>query len=454
MKTRALYRSITLAAGMLAVTNVSSFAQDASPGPNNTIPLRSYQSRPESNVWGPAITTGTNVNITNAAGAQSETSVAVDPTNPLHLLYSVNDLGVSPIAASVAESFDGGTTFTRTNVNPGFNCYDTWLGFNTHGDAFMSYECSDQRIAYKKAGQTTWTATKLTIAGTFPDRDMMTVDNSAASPYFGSVYIGYDDNGAGNAPYVLYSRTGFGGWKRSARIATGNPVIGVNVTTGPDGSVYAAWEDYTGGQIFMAKSADGGATWGAAHVVTSYLLSTGSFFVSIPPQASRGIVPFPMTASAPTGALHAGRVYISYTDKDPVTANTNIYVRSSDDGGVTWSAQAKVNDDTTNAYHFHHSIAVNSAGKVGVSFYDTRRDPNNVKTDRYYSASFNGASWSKNRRVSTKQSDETRPGTDSGNQYGDYQGMYPDSTGKFWLSWTDSRVPGAVQEDTFGSVEP
>ena len=90
---------------------------------------------------------------------------------------------------------------------------------------------------------------------------------------------------------------------------------------------------------------------------------------------------------------------------------------------------------------------------MGVTFYDTRRDANNVKTDRYYSYSLNGgATWGKNIRVSTKQSDETRPGTDPGNQYGDYQGMYPDSTGKFWLSWTDSRSVGAVKEDEFGTV--
>jgi hypothetical protein len=400
---------------------------------------------------------GKNVDVTRKNGAQSETAVAIDPTDSNHLLASSNDLSNFSSYNNVFESFDRGRTWTSAGESVAAFCYDTWLAFNNAGDAFFSYECSDQRIAYRLHGTTTWVNTKLTNAGSFPDRDMVTVDNSATSPFDGSVYIGYDDNGSSNRAFAMISRNGQGSWTRSNPIddtPTTSDVIGNNIATGPDGTVYATWEDYANRKIKSDVSHDGGVTWGTDRTVTNFRIDTTGFFIfSIPAQASRGVLPMPMTAVEPAGSPHAGRLLVTYFDKDPSGPNTNIYFRYSDDGGATWSAETKVDDDTNHAYHFHPAIAVMPDGTIAISFYDTRNDATGKKTDQYMSFSTDGGvTWSANQRVTTAQSDET-VGADA-NQYGDYQNMDASTNNIFYLTWTDDRFAQGAEEQFFARSKP
>jgi hypothetical protein len=429
--------------GLTAMGSAGS-ATAATTGNHTTVPTRSAQVR-SGHIDTPQLV-GPNVNVSNHAGAQSETTIAVDPTNPKHQMAAWNDLTST---AQVYESTDRGVTW----VNSGFStgnpfCYDPWLDFNSVGDAFFAYECSDQRIAYKLHGSSTWVKTTLQNSSLFPDRDMVVTDDNASSPFFKSVYVGYDEANVSNAAHVWYSRNGQTGWVKSPKINDTGGTIGVNVAVGSTGTIYATWEDWAAKKIFVDKSTDGGATWGTDHVVTSFRINTTSFFISIPPQPQRGVLPMPFSDAAPQGTAHAGRLYVSYFDKAVATANTNIYIRYSDDGGVTWSAEKQVNDDTVNAYHFFQGIAVQKNGNVGLSFYDTRNDqPANKKTDRYFTFSTDGGvTWSANQKITTAMSDES--GNGDPNDYGDYEGLDA-ARGFYQDGWTDSRVPGATAEDMF-----
>jgi hypothetical protein len=391
---------------------------------------------------------GKNRRIIGKGGAQSETTIAVDPTDPKHLLASSNDLSNFSSFNNVQESFDGGQTWVSAGLTASGFCYDPWLAFNANGDAFFAYECSDQLIAYRLAGAPNWVHTTLVDTG-FPDRDMVTVDTNPGSPGFNRVYIGYDEANFNNAAHVLYSPDGQGNWSKSPTINDTSSTIGVNVATCPNGTVHALWEDFNGRKIWADRSNDGGATWGTDKLVTNYRLSTQTFFIFIPPQPNRGILPFPFADCAPEGAAFEGRLYVSYVDKSPTGADTDVYVRHSDDGGQNWSAEVEVDDETVGAYQFHQSIGVGLDGTVAMAFYDTRDDATNKKTHRYISFSTDGGdTWSANERLTTAQSDESGPGDP--NDYGDYQGTDARPDQGFWNVWTDSR-PGTNAEDVGGA---
>jgi hypothetical protein len=400
-------------------------------------------------IGGPLSVNAANRNVSKKAGYQGETTVAIDPTNAKHILTSSNDLTGSN-AAQVYETVDGGQTWTNAGVGLTSLCYDPWLDFNAAGDAFFSYECSNESYAYRIHGTNTWVKTTfpVSLVGNAPDRDMVQVDTGPSSSFKNTVYIGYDDNGAGNTAYVLYSRDGKTGWARSNALGTGT--IGVNVAVSPNGTVYATWLHYGTSQLMMAKSTNGGVSFGAAVVVTTLLQNTSSFFVSIPPQQSRGIVFMPFTEASTPGSPNPSRVYVSYEDRATVgNAELNIYVISTDNGS-TFASRVKVNDDTGGAYQFFPAIAVAPNGTVGVSFYDTRNDATNHKTDQYFGSSSNGGtSFGVNKKVTTAQSDETVGGF-NGNQYGDYEGLDAGPTGKFGAVWCDSR-PGNLNEELYYS---
>jgi hypothetical protein len=397
-----------------------------------------------------APTPGPNVNVSDRPDAQSETSVAIDPTDPTHILAGVNNLyEQDSLTAKVYESFDSGATWTDTLAIPAGFCYDTWLDFGSDGTAYLAYECLDQRVAVKQPGSSAWVNLKLANAGGLPDRDMVVTDRSATSPFEGSAYIGYDDSleGDGNVAHVMYSRDGLV-WLQSDPINDANLTIGVNAAVAADGTVYAVWEDIDNRRIWVDKSTDGGATWSTDHVVHRYRLATESFFISIPPQPERGIVPMPFSDVSPSGTPHAGRLYVTYTDQSKHGSDTDVFVRYSDNRGATWSGEKKVNDDRVGAWQFHPSITVMPNGTVGVSFYDTRNDATNGKTDRYVAFSRDGARWTRNLKVTTAMSDETN--SPDGNDYGDYQAI-DGAVGLVQLAWTDSRQPGTQAEDLFSA---
>ncbi|MEK6988019.1 MAG: hypothetical protein AABX97_08005 [Candidatus Thermoplasmatota archaeon] len=80
-------------------------------------------------------------------------------------------------------------------------------------------------------------------------------------------------------------------------------------------------------------------------------------------------------------------------------------MKSSDDGGKSWSAIRRLNDDAGAAGQFMQWVSVAPSGRVDISFYDRRDDPNDYLLNEYYAGSTDGGTTFVNVRVSDVSSD-------------------------------------------------
>jgi hypothetical protein len=95
-------------------------------------------------------------------------------------------------------------------------------------------------------------------------------------------------------------------------------------------------------------------------------------------------------------------------DRSSGSGDFDVYVRSSSNGGTTWSNRVRVNDDAigNGRDQFHPWMTVDNTGIVTVTWLDRRQDPSNCAWHCYLSQSTDGgATWSPNQQVSLQSSD-------------------------------------------------
>ena len=106
-----------------------------------------------------------------------------------------------------------------------------------------------------------------------------------------------------------------------------------------------------------------------------------------------------------------------------------MFVRSTD-GGVTFSAPHKINDDPVNPskWHWFGTFSVAPNGRLDAVWYDTRNAANNTDSQLFYSWSTDaGVTWSPN--VAVSNAFNPFEGYPNQNKIGDYITIVSDNTG-------------------------
>jgi hypothetical protein len=226
-------------------------------------------------------------------------------------------------------------------------------------------------------------------------------------------------------------------------------LAGPQVAVAPDGTVYVAWEAMgeNGGslvahEIRLAKSIDRGATF-ATPVVVAPIIITGN---GADLQGSVRSSEFPSLAIG-TGKANSGFVYLTwssagFTTPDAISTTASygfadVLFSQSQSAGTSWSTPVRVNTNVEGGSvplsdQFKPAIATDKTGRIGICFYDRRRDPNNFLIDRYCAASNNsGKSWTNTKITPANFSSLAGQDVLVGPDYmGDYDTGAADSSGQ------------------------
>jgi hypothetical protein len=383
------------------------------------------------------------------------------------------------ILLGVSVSHDGGATFTRLGPPSPFTGHGSarsdpivvyneklgkWFVGNLAGGA-GAVECGGQGIGlWTSTDADTWTVGACAHVGSNDDRESMWVDNNPSSPFYGRMYVSFNDFSAGSpagALKVTHSDDGttwtapvtlFSSFRRNVQL-TGSP--------GSDGTVFSVGQNESGGgvgntgqQNYMYRSTDGGVTWTSTTMGPTFTIAGSQscgYFPAIPPiwrQTGWG-----QPAVGPGGVVHY--VYAAHgTGSDEADI---FYVRSTDNG-ATWSAPLRLNTDSSGKAQWMPSLRVTPGGVVEATWYDRRSTTNGTNYQRFARISKdNGATWGTDEALSTVLIPQpTQPDPNIQACYaGDYNYTTANETTGF-DAWTDGRVSiepaGPVQKVFFHSV--
>lgn len=421
-----------------------------------------------------SVSYGSNVDVSNECGPQSETFITINTSSPQILAGGSNEIFRLPMRGYF--STDGGATWggvdlplptpkTKSGLNFGS---DPTLAFDSSNNLFYGYivvhfgggngiNGTEMAVARSVDGGRTYPS--VTFFGFengsnhFNDKPMITADANVASAYRDNVYIAWDAAAGGSigGGVRLARSTNHGATFSTTRIddpSGPGQSIGASPTVGPNGEVYVAWNDYKANAIVFNRSFDGGQTF---DVPTTVSTKTTPFAVSIPAESFRGALVYPSLDVDRSSGPHRGRIYCSWMDMTSRRV-TDIFLSYSDNTGSTWSTPIPVADQLSILVdRFNHWMSVDAVtGDVNVAFYDTRNDTTGFRyeTDYYLAKSTNGGVSfpAADVRVSTVSSNEHDcggvfpcDGINYGNQQGDYEGLVS-LGGISYPIWTDSRL--------------
>ncbi|HEY3249567.1 MAG TPA: T9SS type A sorting domain-containing protein [Ignavibacteria bacterium] len=367
----------------------------------------------------------TNIQISNQF-SPNEVSISINPKNINQLVGGAN-------LESYYYSTNGGTNWTRgTMTNSSWGVWgDPCIIADTNNN-FYYFHLSNtpgqwiDRIVCQKStnGGMTWSNPGSYTYVNWPrqqDKEWAIVDWSRGSRgnWIYCTWTQFDDYGSTlttDSSNIFFARSTDAGitWTGVTRINKlgGNcidedyTVEGAVPAVGPAGQVYVAWAGPQGVnsfKIFFDKSTDGGNTWLANDIIAAN--NPGGWDLGSGSPSGLGVYGIyrangmPITCCDLSNGPYRGYIYINYLDSAG-NHDRDVKIVKSTDGGNTWSAPIRVNNDPPGKEQFFTWMTIDMAtGYLYVVFYDRRNYADN-QTDVFMAVSTNGGTTWTNERIS------------------------------------------------------
>ena len=234
-----------------------------------------------------------------------------------------------------------------------------------------------------------------------------------------------------------------------------NQTIANQIAVMPDGTLVDAFllihnfknnQKSRGYNVAIMRSSDFGQTWSQPVIVSKLARATVRTPGDNLPLRTGDII-VDIAIDHATGAI-----YVAW--QDARTGTVGIYESKSTDGGDTWSAPQRVSDSPAGVAAFTGAIDVNDSGDVGVTFYDFRNDTPDTATaltDYWIRTSGDGGATWTTQRVTPAPFDMKKAPVARGFFTGDYEGL--DHAGDaFKVFFVQTNAAAGNPTDVFAST--
>jgi hypothetical protein len=367
--------------------------------------------------------------------AANECSISVDPTNGNKMTIAwrqFNDVSSNFRQAGWGYTTDGGINWTFPGVlennvfrsDPVTNSDEIGQFFylSLQSNVQTSFFCDD--LWRSTNGGQAWTLLSGERGGGGGDKEWFTIDKTGG-PGHGFQYQSDDGiNCSGGG--VEFQRSTDGGvtWQNPINIPN-SPVYGtLDVDT--NGNLFVGGEGNTFYCVRSSNAQIGGQT---PTFDRSTAVNMGGDLGGggINPAGLDGQL---FLAIDRSGGSTNNNIYMLASVVPPGRSTTDVMFVRSTDGGLTFSAPHKINDDPVNPskWHWFGTFSVAPNGRLDAVWYDTRNAPNNTDSQLFYSYSTDaGVTWSAN--VAASNTFNPFEGYPNQSKIGDYITIVSDNTG-------------------------